>query len=139
MAINSLLQLSLSLQAVLLGWAMGLLYDLLRALRLRCKKAFAASALDVLYGLSVLILLFFFALRVSGGELRVYQLLCFLGGLVFFFAACSVLLRPLWEFWADVLLDFVALCLLPFRFLHRLAKSLPFTAKNSSIFKKSTI
>ena len=136
MEIDSLLQLSLSLQATLLGWTLGLLYDLLRALRLRSQKAFVSSALDILYGLLVLTFLLLFALRAAGGELRVYLLICFFGGAVFFFAACSEVLRPLWDFWINAALSMIALFLLPFRFLHRLGKKFAFYVKKLFHFQK---
>ena len=136
MEIDSLLQLRLSLQAVMLGWTAGLLYDLLRAWRQRCRRAFFASALDVIYALMVPFLLFFFALRAAGGELRIYQLLCFLGGLILFFTLCSEMLRPLWDFWTEMLLRFFALCLLPFRFLHRLSRKFALFGKKLFHFQK---
>ena len=135
MEIDSLLQLTLSLQAALLGWGLGLLYDLLQTVRRQC-RGFLAVALDVLYGLAVPAALFFFALRVTGGELRIYHLLCFAGGLILFLVFCSAPLRPIWDFWADALLRFGRFCLLPLRFLRHLVKKIAFYLKKLFHFQK---
>ncbi|MBR2484442.1 MAG: hypothetical protein IKB53_06835 [Oscillospiraceae bacterium] len=84
----------------------------------------------------VLTLLFFFALRAAGGELRIYQLICFFGGMVLFFTLCSEMLRPLWDFWTDALLRFVRFSLLPFQFLHRLGRKFALFGKKLFHFQK---
>ena len=64
------------LASLLLGFSLSLLYDLLRAVRLRraTKRRFT-SALDLLYCAAFAPLTFLFALRIGGGELRLYMLL----------------------------------------------------------------
>lgn len=63
------------LASLLLGFILSLLYDLLRAVRLRraTKRRFT-SALDLLYCAAFALLTFLFALRIGGGELRLYML-----------------------------------------------------------------
>ena len=61
-------QLALFGQSVLLGLAAGLLYDLLRAFRLRLPRSTALW--DALYCLAVGTGLFFFTLRQAEGLLR---------------------------------------------------------------------
>ena len=130
MEIDSLQQLHILLRSVLLGWSLGLLYDLLRALRRRCRQPWLRSTLDALYGLMLFLLVFLFTLRVGGGELRVFLLAGLAIGLLLFFALCSALLRPVWDLWVDTVLRFLRLLILPFRlllrqlkiFLHRLKK-----------------
>ena len=63
------------LASLLLGFILSLLYDLLRAVRLRraTKRRFT-SALDLLYCAAFTLLTFLFALRIGGGELRLYML-----------------------------------------------------------------
>jgi len=59
------------LASLLLGFILSLLYDLLRAVRLRraTKRRFT-SALDLLYCAAFALLTFLFALRIGGGGLR---------------------------------------------------------------------
>ena len=97
------------LASLLLGAALALLYDLLRAIRLRRKASGALTgALDALYCLLLALLSFFFALRIGGGELRLFMLLSALLGAVLYFALLARCLRPLWAFWADVLFALLA-------------------------------
>ena len=66
-------QLSLFGQSVLLGLGSAVLYDLLRAVRLRLPRA--TAVLDAVYCLCVGTALFLFTLRLSAGILRGYVLL----------------------------------------------------------------
>ena len=102
--------------SVLLGMALALVYDLLRAVRLRRRKNRALTgALDALFcaalGLSALL----FALRLTGGELRLYTIFAAAAGAWLFFGALSPLLRPLWDFWARTLFELLRLLRLPLR------------------------
>lgn len=124
MQVDSLRQLSIALQAAGLGWALGLLYDLLRALRRRCRRKGIAAALDGLYALTLFFLVFFFALRVGGGELRLF-LLAGLGlGALVFALLCSAPLRPLWDLWVEAGLRLAHFAAAPLRLLLTLAKNL---------------
>ena len=60
-------------QAILLGMAAALLYDLLRAFRLRLPRL--TSALDILYCLAAGMAVFLFMLRRAQGQMRLYLLL----------------------------------------------------------------
>lgn len=60
-------------QAILLGMAAALLYDLLRAFRLRLPRL--TSALDILYCMAAGLAVFLFMLRRAQGQLRLYLLL----------------------------------------------------------------
>ena len=85
------------LASLLLGAALALLYDLLRAIRLRRRTSNAlTAALDALYCLLLAALSFLFALRVGGGELRLFMLFSALAGAIAYFALLAPLLRPLW-------------------------------------------
>lgn len=88
-------------QAILLGMAAALLYDLLRAFRLRLPRL--TSALDILYCMAAGLAVFLFMLRRAQGQLRLYLLLGAVGGGVLFFTAFSPFLRPVWDFWVDTL------------------------------------
>ena len=98
------------LASLLLGFILSLLYDLLRAVRLRraTKRRFT-SALDLLYCAAFALLTFLFALRIGGGELRLYMLCSAFFGAVSYFTLCARLFRPLWAFWAEVLFSFARL------------------------------
>ena len=69
-------QLAAFLGAVCLGMALGLVYDLLRALRLWAGGR-GISLLDGVYCLVAGVSLFYFTLRFGDGELRLYMLLFF--------------------------------------------------------------
>ena len=69
-------------QAILLGMAAALLYDLLRAFRLRLPRL--TSALDILYCMAAGLAVFLFMLRRAQGQLRLYLLLGAVGGGVLF-------------------------------------------------------
>ena len=65
-------QVSSLLYSLLLGIAAALLYDLLRAVRMRRKRLrLLSEALDVLYCVFLAALCFFFSLRIGRGELRI--------------------------------------------------------------------
>lgn len=118
-------QLTTFAHAALLGTVCGVVYDLLRSVRLlRRRSALLTHALDGLYAAAVLLAVFLFALRRGEGELRLYMLLAMALGAVFYFAALSALLRPLWDFWASAAAAFLAL----------LWKPLGITVKGGKIF-----
>ena len=106
-------QLLLFCGAALLGIALGLAYDLLRAVRRRIPVLLVAC--DLLFCAAVAVGLIAYAMTSAGGELRIYLLLGTFLGAVFYFGVCSAHFRPLWDFWMDVALSFFALWLLPLR------------------------
>lgn len=96
--------------AALLGAVCAVVYDLLRSVRLlRRRSVLLTHALDGVYAALVLLAVFLFALRRGEGELRLYMLLAMALGAIFYFAALSTLLRPLWDFWASAAAAFLAL------------------------------
>ena len=106
------------LSSVLLGMALALLYDLLRALGLRRRKSRAfTDTLDAVYCLALILSGIGFALRIGEGEIRLYSLIAAACGAAVFFAVCSPLRRPLWDFWARVLFELLRLLRLPLRAL----------------------
>ena len=81
--------------SVLLGMALALLYDLLRAVRLRRRRSQKLTgAMDALYCVALTLSALVFALRIGGGELR-------LGG--FLFGALTVAAPSLEFLGADTL------------------------------------
>ena len=108
-------QLAMFLRSVALGGVLGLVYDLTRCLR-RLGGPLWRGLLDVAVSLTAAASLFFFIMAGSG-ELRLFILIGALGGGVLFFSLLSPLLRPLWDFWLDLLL-------IPARLLGRIGKKL---------------
>ena len=84
------------LRSILLGGALGLLYDLLRAVRTLGGQVWGCL-LDGFFCLASVSLLFFF---VMAGDL---------GGAVLFFCLLSRTLRPIWDFWLQIFLSPVRL------------------------------
>ena len=119
-------------RSLFLGAAFALLYDGLRALRLRRRTRRALTdLLDALYCLFLAAALLAFTLRIGQGELRLYMLAFIALGAYLSFALLSPLLRPLWDFWADCLFAFARLLRAPLLLvkkyygkLHKFAKKL---------------
>lgn len=95
-------QLVLFLQSVLLGGGLGLVYDLLRALRSVGGRIWG-GVLDVLFCLTASASLFFFVMA-GDGEMRIFIVLGAGGGMLLFLCLAGPLLRPVWRFWLDVAL-----------------------------------
>ena len=128
-------QLAAFLGAVCLGMALGLVYDLLRALRLWAGGR-GISLLDGVYCLVAGVSLFYFTLRFGDGELRLYMLLCTAGGFALFFLLFSALLRPLWDFWRECAAAALAIVLSPAVWLLRLLKKILVRQKKHFLFLK---
>ena len=119
-------------ESILLGLAAGLLYDLLRPLRLRVPPL--AGFLDSLYCLSAAAAVFLFTLRQAQGQLRFYVLLGIAGGGALFFGIFSAPLRPVWDFWADAAADLLRLVAIPFRKMLAVCKKMWKAEKNLFYF-----
>ena len=90
-------QLTALWQGVLLGAAMGLLYDFFRVLRARIKLPFLGPALDILFWCAVTAALFVWSQWIWGGVVRLYgAVLCFGGGAVYFWLFSPWFLRLGW-------------------------------------------
>jgi spore cortex biosynthesis protein YabQ len=106
------------LRSALLGLMAGVVYDLLRAVRLRrARSRVLTHLLDAVYVLSALLVLFLFTLRQGDGELRLYMLLAIALGLSFYFLLLGGIFRPLWSFWVDVLISLLKILWKPAGFL----------------------
>ena len=127
MAIHVTEQLRTFLLSILLGLGAGVLYDLLRAVRLRHPRL--TAPLDLLYCQAVGLAVFLFVLRQSDGQLRGFILLGGLGGGVLFFSLLSRPLRPVWDFWMDRWMELFQFLSLPGRFCAAVCKKFAFQAK----------
>jgi len=114
--------------------------DLLRAVRLqRATKRRFTSALDLLYCAAFALLTFLFALRIGGGELRLYMLCSAFFGAVSYFTLCARLFRPLWAFWAEVLFSFARLAAAPLRWLQKVYGKLAKLCKRYFLFSRNRL
>lgn len=101
--------------SALLGVGLGLVYDLLRALRRHAKKL--TALLDAVFCLTVLCALLLLALYVGHGQLRVFMIPGVALGATAYFLTLSRLAVKLFEgFWR--------LLVLPWRLLFRLGKKI---------------
>lgn len=106
-------QMLLFLRAIGLGLCLGLLYDVLGALR-RLGGKLWGGALDAGFCLTAAVSVLFFTLA-GDGELRIFMAAGVLGGAVLFWCLLGPLLRPVWTFWLE-------LALLPVRLAGRFLK-----------------
>jgi len=95
-------QMDVFLRSIVLGSSLGLVYDLLRALRRLGGRAWGGF-LDALFCLAAVASFFLFVMS-GDGEVRIFILLGTIGGAVLFLCLLSPILRPLWNFWLDVIL-----------------------------------
>ena len=133
-------QASSLLVSVLLGAGLALVYDLLRALRLRGRtRRGVTAALDALFCAVLALCALRLALRVGGGELRLYMLFGMAAGLAGSEGLLSPLFAPLWAFWADALLALLALLRLPMRLGRRFLVRLHKLCKKLFLFSRSAV
>ena len=98
------------------GIAAALLYDLLRAIRIRWRRSAPLThVLDVLYVLAVFFLLLWLTLVIGQGKLHLYMLAGAGTGALLWWIFPSRFLRGLWSFWMDAALAFVHLLLRPLK------------------------
>ena len=95
-------QLLLFLRSIGLGLCLGLLYDLLGALRGLGGKVWG-GVMDALFCLTAAVSVLFFILA-GDGELRVFIALGVVGGAVLFWCLLGRILRPVWVFWLELIL-----------------------------------
>ena len=121
-------------QAVLLGLAAGVLYDLFRILRVRVRLPLLGPALDLLFWLTLTVTLFLWSQWAWGGPVRLYgAAFLFLGGVVYFG------LFSRWLLWlgyrlADLMTAILKILALPLFALNHLQKKIKKLAKNIFLF-----
>ena len=122
------------IQAVLLGLAAGVLYDLFRILRVRVRLPLLGPALDLLFWLMLTGTLFLWSQWAWGGPVRLYGVVfLFFGGVLYF------LLFSRWMLWigyrlADLISAILKILALPLTALGRLQKKIKKLAKNIFLF-----
>ena len=94
MTVDLLQQLRALCQALLLGGAMGVVYDLFRILRVRIKLPLLVPLLDILFWLAATGSLFLWSQKAWGGQIRLYgAVFCLVGGGAYFWAISPWLLK----------------------------------------------
>ncbi len=121
-------QMLLFLRAIGLGLCLGLLYDVLGALR-RLGGKLWGGVLDTAFCLTAAVSVLFFVLA-GDGELRIFVAAGVLGGAVLFWCLLGPLLRPVWTFWLE-------LALLPVRLAGKFLKKCGQKAKRVFSFLRS--
>ena len=125
------------LRAVLAGLAAGLAYDLLRALRLRRRRALLLThLLDGLYVFFLSAVGLYLTLQVGEGELRLYLFFGAAGGALLWFSLPADLFRPLWDWWLDTVLSFLRFLWRPLARIFSLCRKLWLSAKKGFLFLK---
>ena len=122
--------------AVCLGFAIGILYDLLRLLRQRVRLPLFGSVLDLLFWIVVVAAIFLFATKVTGGNVRIYVLLSVFGGSVAYFLTLSAWILGLGNLMADVIAFLGRLLRLPFLFLLLCTKKIEKILKNLFLYRR---
>ena len=106
------------LWAFALGAAAAMVYDLLRAVRLRRRYGKALThALDAVYAAAVALGALWMAVILGGGTLRLYMLTSAAAGALLWWLWPARALRPVWDFWLDAASDTLHLLWRPVRFL----------------------
>lgn len=123
-------QVLLFLRSIGLGMCLGLLYDLLGALRGLGGKLWV-GLLDAIFCLTAAVSVIFFVLA-GEGELRLFMALGILGGAVLFWCLLGEILRPVWSFW-------LSLALLPVRAAERFFKKCGRAGKKVFSFSRNWV
>ena len=117
-------------QALLLGGAMGVVYDLFRILRVRVKFPLLGSLLDLLFWVGATAALFLWSQDAWGGQVRLYgAAFCLLGGALYFGAVSPWMLR-LGYLGADLAAAFLGILTFPLGLARAVIKKIRKIAKN---------
>jgi hypothetical protein len=116
--------------AAALGFALGLVFDALRAPRAKC-RAIGRAALDVLYALIVFTGLFLLGLRSGAGRAGLDSILFAAAGALLYGVTLSPVLAPLFRRLADRVSGFVHVLGRPLRKYKNKFKKIPENAKKS--------
>lgn len=114
-------QLAVLAGAVLLGGALGLVYDVLRAMRALFPARAAGVVLDLLFWTAATAALFLWSLSAGDGQVQISTCVFLFLGAVLYFRSCSPWLLPLLRRGMHLLRRLWRLLTAPVRFLGRLA------------------
>jgi hypothetical protein len=123
------------LLSALLGAALGVVYDLLAALRGRIGGrrggCVVTPVCDLLFCALCVVSLFFFSLLAGGGALQLYSLFGTAAGMALFFLLSGRIIRRLGGFVIDGIVTLAQLAVFPFIFSARLVKIFALFCKNA--------
>lgn len=117
--------------ALLLGFLIGLAYDLLRIPRAYIRIPLLGETLDLLFWLAATAALFFYAVYAGNGEVRIYMALALMGGATVYFLALSHWVRALSGLMVAAVTAVVKIMLLPFVKAAEVLKKIQRKFKNS--------
>lgn len=117
-------------QAILLGGALGVVYDLMRLVRRRVRLGWLSGTLDFLFWVLATAALFLFSHGAWNGRVRLYgAVFCLIGGAVYFWGLSPQVLAVAGAL-ADLLLRIFGILTLPLRLLGRVFRRFEKIAKN---------
>ena len=122
--------------AILLGFAIGVLYDLLRLIRVRIHISLVGPVLDLLFWVAVVAALFVYATNATGGQMRIYVLLSVFGGAAVYFVTLSAWVLSLGNLIADGAAFLGRLVRLPFLLMYFWAKKIEKNLKNLFLYRR---
>ena len=118
-------------QALGIGAALGVLYDLFRILRVRVRRKLLEPVLDLLFWLVVGAALFLWSQQAWGGEVRAYgALFCLLGGAAYFWLLSPIFLWVGYRL-ADLTTLLLGILTLPLRIFRGILKKIRKLMKNT--------
>ena len=136
MEISVSAQAALLAGALLLGAAVGLLYDFFRILRVRIPLKLLGALLDLVFWLAVTAALFVYAVAAGDGAVRIYLVLGVLGGATVYFLLLSRWALKLGYLLADFLGVLWRLATLPVVAAGRLCKKIGKRAKKTFHYRR---
>ena len=122
--------------ALVMGAAVGLLYDAFRILRVRVRLPLLGGVLDLLFWLVVTVALFVYTTTAGSGEVRLYIVAAVLLGAAAYFWLLSRWFLKLGYRLADLVGVLWRVLTLPVVFLLRLCKKIGKTAKKSFHYRR---
>ena len=128
-------QLDALCQALLLGGTLGLLYDLMRVVRVRTGLGWLGQGLDLLFWLMATGALFCWSDRAWGGPVRLYGALFCLGGGALYFRVLSPAVLWMGYRIADFLTVILKILLIPLSGTKMGTKKVKNIIKNSFLFR----
>lgn len=126
-------------RAILMGGALGVLYDLMRVVRRRVPLPLLVGILDFLFWVTATVALFLFSHAVWDGQIRFYgAAFCLLGGTAYFWGI-SPLVMGIFLFLATLADRLLGILTAPARALGRIFKKIKKFAKASFLSRKKRV
>ncbi|MGI5936810.1 MAG: spore cortex biosynthesis protein YabQ [Oscillospiraceae bacterium] len=134
MELSITLQLVQACAAILTGTALGVFYDILKTLRLRLHVWPVTAVLDLVFWLVAAFALFALGLGPGRGQLRLFMLICTLGGALLYSVSFSPVILAVLGYAADFIGIILEYVVKPFEWLGKQIKKTKKIYKN--LFQK---